>query len=93
MSLTVAAIIGVVIAIWRSSVAERQAETAQQSLLNERYQRASEMLGSDILTVRLGAIYALQSLAEDNSRQYHVQVMKLLSTFVKTSARQEDIVP
>ena len=45
--LVLAAIIGLPLAIWRSKVAERQAETAQRGLLNERYQRAAEMLGSD----------------------------------------------
>ena len=91
VTLAIATITGVIIAIWRSSVAERQADTAQQSLLNERYQQGAEMLGSGILTVRLGGIYALQSLAEDYPKQYHVQAMKLLSTFVRTSARREDI--
>ena len=45
-------------------MAERQADTAQQSLLNERYERRAEMLGSDVLSVRLGGIYALQRLAQ-----------------------------
>ena len=115
--LAVATVIGIIIAIWRSSVAEHQADTAQrqsesiqsqveiaqdqvkiiqlqadtaqQSLLNERYQTGSEMLGSSILTVRLGGIYALQSLAEENSEQYHVPVMKLLSAFVRNTARDD----
>ena len=43
--------------------AQRQAETAQQGLLNERYQRGAEMLGHEVLAVRLGGIYALQRLA------------------------------
>ena len=31
----------------------------------------------------------MQSLAEEHSKEYHVQVMKLLSAFVRTSARRE----
>ena len=89
VSLSIATLIGIMIAIWRSSVAERQVETAQRSLQNERYQQGAEMLGSGILTVRLGGIYALQSLAEEHSKEYHVQAMKLLSAFLRTSARRE----
>ena len=60
--LTMAAIAALPLAIWRSKVAERQAETAQRGLLNERYQKGAEMLGSDVLTVRLAGIYALARL-------------------------------
>ena len=49
------------LAVWRSRVAERQAKAAQsqvkasqQSLSNERYQKGAEMLGSDVRSVRLG---------------------------------------
>ena len=62
--------IAVILAIWRSSVAERQAKaaldqavvaqtqanTAQESLRHDRYQRGAEMLGSELLPVRLAGI-------------------------------------
>ena len=51
--LAAAAIIALPLAIWRSTVAERQAKTAQRSLLNERYLKGAEMLGSEVLSVRL----------------------------------------
>ena len=77
-------------AIWRGVVAQKQAnaakrqtETGQQSLLNERYQRGAEMLGSPVLSVRFGGIYALQRLAEEHPEQYHVQVMRLFCAFVR----------
>ena len=44
---------------------QRQAETAEKGLLNERYQRGAEMLGSEVLSVRLGGIYALARLAQE----------------------------
>ena len=56
------------LAVWRSIVAERQADTAQQSLLNERYQKGAEMLGNEVLSVRMGGIYALGRLACRASR-------------------------
>ena len=85
-----AALIALPLAIWRSTVAGRQADTAQQQsgiaqrgLLNERYQKGAEMLGSRVLSVRLGGIYALQSLASENPKQYHIQIMRLFCAFVR----------
>ena len=83
-------LIAMLLAIWRSRVSERQADsaqrqaaTAEQALLNERYQRASEMLGSDILPVRLGGIATLRHLAAIYAQLYHVQVIDLLCSFVR----------
>ena len=63
--------------------AQHQAETAQQGLLNERYQRGAEMLGHNVVAVRMGGIYALQRLAEDHPEEYHVQIMRLFCAFVR----------
>ena len=52
VALVLAGVVALPVAIWRSVVADRQAKTAQQGLLNERYQKAAEMLGSDVLSVR-----------------------------------------
>ena len=82
LGLLVVAIIGLPLAIWRSRVAERQADTAQRGLLNERYQVGAQMLGSDLLPVRLGGIYALARLAREHPRDYHTQIMNLLCSFV-----------
>ena len=78
LGLIIAAVIGLPIAIWRSILAQRQAETAQRSLLNERYQKGAEMLGSEVLSVRLGGIYALAQLAREYPKQYHTPIMSLL---------------
>ena len=64
-------------------IAQRQAETAQLSLLNERYQRGAEMLGSEVLAVRLGGIYALRRLAVEHPEQYHLQIMELFCAYVR----------
>ena len=82
LAFVVFAVIGLALAIWRGAVADRQADTAQQSLLNERYQKGAEMLGSDLLSVRLAGIYALGSLRREHPKRYHVQVMQLLCGFV-----------
>ncbi|MCE2422133.1 MAG: hypothetical protein J4G03_02250, partial [Gemmatimonadetes bacterium] len=54
LGLVVAGMIAIPLAVWRAVVAQRQAETARRSLLNERDQKAAEMLGSALLSVRLG---------------------------------------
>lgn len=75
--------IAIWVAIWRSVVASRQAETAQRGLLNERYQKGAEMLDSAVLSVRLGGIYALAGLAEDHPDQYHIPIFQLFCAFVR----------
>ncbi len=88
----VAGLIALPFAFWRSWVAQRQADTAQQSLLNERYQQGAEMLGSDALAVRLGGIYALERLAEEHAEQYHAQIMQVFCAFARhvTAARSSN---
>ena len=78
------------LAIWRGIVAEEQADTAQQGLRNERYEKGIEMLGSKVLSVRMGGIYALQRLAKEHSEEYHVQVMRSLCAFVRRPTPDED---
>ena len=83
LALTALAVIGLPLVLWRSRVAERQANTAEHGLLNERYQKGAEMLGSTVLTVRLGGIYALSRLASEDPERYHIQVMQLLCAFIR----------
>ncbi len=88
--LLIGGLLAFVFAVWRAWVAERQAnaaqrqaETADRGLLNDRYQKATEMVGSNVLAVRLGGIYALQGLAERYPEEYHVPVMQQLCSFVR----------
>ena len=83
LGLVAAGAIAVPLAIWRALVAERQAETARRSLLNARDQKAAEMLGSTLLSVRLGGIYALQTLAAEHPPHYHLGVMRQFCAFVR----------
>ena len=88
VGLIVAALTALPVAIWRGIVADKQsaasqsqADSAQRSLRNERYQKGAEMLGHERLSVRLGGIYALKRLAEEYPDEYHVQIMRLFSAF------------
>ena len=67
----------------QADMAQSQSETAQRGLLNERYQKGAEMLGSKVLAVRLGGIYALARLAREHPGDYHMQIMRLLCAFVR----------
>jgi len=96
--IVIAGVFALVFALWRGLVAERQAaasqrqaETSQQGLLNERYQKGAEMLGSEVLAVRLGGIYALQRLAEEHPDQYHIRVLRLLCAFVRLPTRDQSL--
>ena len=93
VALVLAGVVALPVAIWRSVVADRQAKTAQQGLLNERYQKAAEMLGSDVLSVRLAGIYALQRLASEHRQQYHIQVMRLFCAFVRLPTKDQSLEP
>ena len=83
VGLVVGGAIALWIAVWRSRIAERQADTAQQDLRNKRHQESAGMLGSDVLAARLAGIYALQRLAQDHPWEHHIEVMKLLCAFVR----------
>ena len=98
VGLLVAGVVALPLALWRSMVAQRQADaaqrqavTAQQDLLNERYQRGAAMLGSKVLAVRLGGIYALERLAEEHPENYHIQNMRLLCAFVRHPTTDPDL--
>ena len=78
-------------ALRQTETAQRHVETAQQGLLNERYQRGAEMLGNDVLAVRMGGICALQRLAEEHPEQYHVQIMQLFCAYVRNPTGQASI--
>ena len=91
LGLLIGGAIAILLAAWRSKVAERQADTAHEGLLNERYQKGAEMLGNEVLSVRLGGIYALQHLASEDPEQYHIQVMKLFCAFVRNPTEKTPI--
>ena len=96
VGLVIAAPVALVLAIWRSMVAEKQrmvaekqAAIAARSLQEGRFQKASEMLGSESPSVRLAGIYALQQLARDDPGKFHLQVVRLLAVHVRHFARDE----
>lgn len=71
------------------TAAQEQVDIARRTSLNDTYQRSAEMLGSRVLAVRLGGIYALQRLAEQQPEEYHLQIVKLLCAFVRNPPHDE----
>ena len=97
LSLALGVPIGIVLALWRSTIANRQASAAhkqvatgleqtrlaQESLLTDRFQRAAEMLGHKSAVVRIGGVQALTLLAGQHMDAYYHPVWQLLTTFVE----------
>ena len=83
LALIVAGIVAVILTVWRIRVSEQQAEIARLGLLNERFQRGAEMLGSPVVSVRMGGIHALDDLARERPELYHIRVILLLCAFVR----------
>ena len=83
VGLLIGAVVAALLAMWRSVVAGRQVDIAEQGMLGERYRQGAEMLGSDVLSVRLGGIHALGRLAKEHSEEYHTQAMESLCAFAR----------
>ncbi len=93
-----AALFGVYLAIRRteeskrqSDSAESQARTAQQGLITDDINKATERLaknkkgGEPEIEVRLGALYALERIAEYNERD-HMQILEMLCSYIRTNS-------
>ena len=83
IGLVIAAVVALTLTIRRISVADSQVKTSQQGLLYDRYQKGAEMLGSSVLAVRLGGIYALQRLATEEPTQFLHQVVRQYCAFAR----------
>ncbi len=84
--LVMAGFVALILVLWRVGIGERQATAAEQAVLDGRYRRGIEMLGSGRLSARLGGIYSLRNLAESQPEQYHIQVMRVFCAFVRHPA-------
>ena len=66
--------------------AQLQVQIARKGFSNERYQRAAQMISGGSLYVRLAGIYTLQELAAEDPSQYHIRIMNLFGSFVRSSS-------
>ena len=89
IGLVIATVVALTLTIRRIRVADRQVKTSQQGLLYDRFQKGAEMLGSSVLAVRLGGIYALQRLATEEPRQFLRQVVRQYCAFARHPPKHE----
>ncbi|MEO1775484.1 MAG: pentapeptide repeat-containing protein [Pseudomonadota bacterium] len=112
MVTALAALVAAPLVVIRTYVAERQAQTAEQGHITDRFTKAVEQLGAEKtikrtetvtdektgesrervieetvpnLEVRLGAIYALERIAEDSERD-HIPIMETLCAYIRENA-------
>ncbi len=76
----------------QAKTANRQTDTAERGHRDGRYEKGVDMLGSAVLTTRMGGISALSRLAETHPEDYHVQVMEALAGFIRFPTKDEDLV-
>ncbi|MDG1473109.1 MAG: pentapeptide repeat-containing protein [Ascidiaceihabitans sp.] len=94
----IVAMIGAPFVIWRTLVAQKQAEVAEHGMITERIMNAVEGLGYEKtikdklgertvpnLEVRIGAIYSLERIAQDSIRD-HVRIMEILCVYIRENA-------
>jgi uncharacterized protein YjbI with pentapeptide repeats len=99
--LSLGAIIGAPFIVWRTLIARQQADVSQQTHLTELFTKAIEQLGAeketlneaDIsiripnLEVRIGAILALDRIANDSPKDYW-RVIEVLSAYIRNNTRR-----
>jgi hypothetical protein len=101
----IVAMIGAPFVVWRAVVAQKQVNVAEQGQITDRISKAVEGLGTEKtvknageettkpnLEVRIGAIYALERIAQDSLRD-HIQVMEILCAYIRENAPCDEIAP
>jgi uncharacterized protein YjbI with pentapeptide repeats len=94
LGLTLVAVIGLPLLIWRERTGHRSANIAAERhekqtqadrdrRITDSFTKAVELLGSDKLEARLGAIYALERIARESKRD-HWPIMETLTAYVRT---------
>ncbi len=78
---------GVPFVIWRSIVAQKQADVAEHGLMADRITKAIDQLGSDKIAVRTGAVYALESIMMD-SEANRVRMWKIVNAFLNEEQKE-----
>ena len=67
---------------------EQTIDAAREAQVPDRYTRAIEQLGSGVLDVRIGGIYALERVARDSAKD-HPTVMEVLTAFIRQHSGEQ----
>ena len=73
--------LAIFLAVWRSSIVQKQAEIAQRGLLADRFQRSVEMLDHNLDSLCIGGIHALVDRAREHPAEYEGRVVRLLQVY------------
>lgn len=76
------ALVGAPFVIWRSIVAQKQADIAEQGLITDRINKAVEGLGHEDAAVRMGAILSLDKIMTDSPID-RIMVLKMLNAYIE----------
>jgi hypothetical protein len=96
LGVTLAAVIGLPLLIWRERTGhrtaniaaerhEKQTDADRERRITDGFTKAVELLGKPELEVRLGAIYALEDIASQ-SKRHHWPIMETLTAYVRTKS-------
>ena len=81
IGLVAGSFVAIGLALWRSHVAQRQVEVAEQDSLDGQFQKAAGMLGHEDVFVRLGGVITLYYLGRNHLDRYGYQVCAILNDF------------
>ena len=70
-------------ALYQARMASEQVAVLHQQTLISQYTTNAQMLGNTDIAVRIGAIQSLGLLASELPERFHIQVMQLLSAFIR----------
>lgn len=76
------ALIGAPFVIWRSIVAQKQADIAEQGLITDRINKAVEGLGHEDAAVRMGAILSFEKIMTDSPID-RIMVLRMLNAYIE----------
>ncbi|CAG0986303.1 partial Serine/threonine-protein kinase B, partial [Gammaproteobacteria bacterium] len=77
-----ALIVGGIAIFWNIAIARRQLEASQEQNVTARFSKAVEQLGSELLSIRVGAIYSLGRIAKSHPTD-NWSIMEILAIFIR----------
>ncbi len=84
LGLLLAGFLGVIFAAWRAVAYDRQTVVAEQGHITDRFNKATELLGSEKTVVRIAAINALWRIGVDSTTQEDKRaVLDVLCGFIR----------
>ena len=94
LGIAVAALLGLPLAIWRSMIAERSAQTADHtadtarfSVSDERFKSGVALLGNDQMAIRVSGVHILARMTMVYPDLYHLPIMDIFAAYLAYQTR------